>query len=215
MRGLWPAVSSQSRGRGHSFDASMTVRVYNNYILTKSLGPIYEQEYEKRCARWRMPGRCVVVGTAYIPLGNGQGILRRRVFACLSADDRSAHWSNYYLRGSAALESPLKRRNPTRRVHRSCRRIRVYAAPREVGIAGGARRGSDLARRHPDRCQHFCCSISRRRSYSSRTRCADDRKSRSQTTGTGSHGDNPTLTRQCFFANAAPASPPGCAPLDR
>src|ERR1700730_17550496 len=115
-RGPWPALSAQSLGRGHSFDASMTVRVYNRFIfnrISRLVGPIYEHDYEKRCGRQRMPGRRVVVGAAYFPLGNGQSILRHRVFACLSADDRSAYWSNYYLRGSAALEPPVKRRDPT------------------------------------------------------------------------------------------------------
>ena len=162
-----------------------------------------------------MPARRIVLGAAHFPRGNGQSILRGRVFACLSADDRSAYRSNYYLRGSAALEPPLKRRHPTRRVRQSCRRIRVYAAPREVGIARGARRGRDLARRHPGGGQHFRRSIPRWRSCSSRARRADDRKPRPQTPRTGSHGDNPAPTRQRFSTNAAPASLSGCAPVDR
>ncbi len=177
----WSAHSTQSRGGGHSFDASMTVRIYNGFFLAGSLGgsgPSYELDYEKR-HRWRrMPARRIVLGAAHFPRGNGQSILRGRVFACLSADDRSAYRSNYYLRGSAALEPPLKRRHPTRRVRQSCRRIRVYAAPREVGIARGARRGRDLARRHPGGGQHFRRSIPRWRSCSSRARRADDRKPR-------------------------------------
>src|SRR5437660_9749168 len=73
----------------------MTVRVYNHFIFDRILrlvGPIYEHDYEKRCGWRRLPGRqVIVVGAAHFPRGNGQSILRRRVFAGLSADDRSAN----------------------------------------------------------------------------------------------------------------------------
>src|SRR5437870_1149205 len=110
MNGLWPALSTVQR-RGRSHDAPMTVPVYNGLIfdgISRLVGPIYEHRYEKWHGRQRMPGRRI--GAAHFPLGDGQSVLRRRVFAGLSADDQSAYWSNYDLRGSPALEPPLKRR---------------------------------------------------------------------------------------------------------
>ena len=67
----------------------MTVRDYKRFYLTGRFGwsgLIYEHDYEERRSWRRLPGKRVVVGAALFPLGNGQSILRRRVFAGLSAD---------------------------------------------------------------------------------------------------------------------------------
>ena len=114
-RGAAPCLLS--RKSGHSHDALMTVRVYNKFILHwifRRVGPIYEHDCAKRNGRRALPGRQIAIGLVYFSWGNRPSVLRGTVFACLSADDKSAYRSNCCLRGSAALAASGMGQNLTR-----------------------------------------------------------------------------------------------------
>src|SRR5207253_443196 len=112
-----PAVPLPFAANGHSHDALMTVRVYNEFILHwifRRVGPIYEHDCAKRNGRRALPGRQIAIGPVYFSWGNRPSVLRGTVFACLSADDKSAYRSNCCLRGSAALAPSGMGQNLTR-----------------------------------------------------------------------------------------------------